>query len=107
MQQPLYSSCITVIDFITLNQCLFFLCFVKKVSSFSSVLVLLLRMPYQESSHGILVKKFLDMLLQVPESISALSVSTTDAANHPVVVLSRSVTVSIIHGIADKIFRFF
>lgn len=57
----------------------------------------------KESPHRILVTKILDILLQVPESISALNVSTTDAANHPAVLLSRLVSLSIVHVLAHEI----
>lgn len=52
--------------------------------------------------HGILLTNFLDILIQVPESISALNVSTADAANHPAVLLSRLVTAPFVHWILTE-----
>jgi hypothetical protein len=52
---------------------------------------LLIRYYNKSSLHGTLLTMLLDILLQVPESISALNVSSADAANHPAVLLSRLV----------------
>lgn len=57
----------------------------------------------KNSFPGTRLMKFLDILLQVPESISALNVSTAEAANHPAVLLSRSVPVSFVDWITPEI----